>query len=108
MICIVRTRKLQVCHITGGKTMYSLIQTKPASKIKKEETFPLDGGVVATAESRLRQSAYFELRSVACEYHEGVLTLRGRVPSYYLKQLAQALVDKVEGVLELNNQVDVR
>jgi osmotically-inducible protein OsmY len=62
---------------------------------------------VKMAEDRLRNSAYLELRNISCDIHEGVLTLRGRVPSYHLKQLAQALVHEIEGVLELNNQLDV-
>ncbi len=59
------------------------------------------------AEQWLRHANYLELRNVSCDYHKGVLTLRGRVPSYYLKQLAQALLEGLEGVLELNNQLDV-
>ena len=63
--------------------------------------------VAAAAEARLHQSAFFELHRVACEFDGGVLTLRGRVTSYYLKQMAQALLDNLEGVSSLNNQLDV-
>jgi len=59
------------------------------------------------ARQRLRQSRYPELRAVSCEFHEGVLTLRGRVPSYYLKQMAQSLADRIPGVVELDNQLEV-
>jgi hypothetical protein len=59
------------------------------------------------AEDRFRHSGYFELRNVSCDFHEGVLTLRGRVPSYHLKQLAQAIACELEGILELNNQLEV-
>lgn len=59
------------------------------------------------AEDQLRHSFYLELRNVSCDFHEGVLTIRGRVPSYHLKQLAQALLCEIEGVLELNNQLEV-
>jgi hypothetical protein len=59
------------------------------------------------AEDRFRHSGYLELRNVSCDFHEGVLTLRGRVPSYHLKQLAQAIVCELEGILELNNQLEV-
>ena len=55
----------------------------------------------------MHQSPYFELHRVTCEFDRGVLTLRGRVPSYYLKQMAQALLDKLEGVSSLDNQLDV-
>jgi osmotically-inducible protein OsmY len=60
-----------------------------------------------TAEDRLRHSAYPELGDVFCSFHEGVLTLRGRVSSYYLKQLAQTLIGQITGVEELHNQLEV-
>jgi osmotically-inducible protein OsmY len=59
------------------------------------------------AEQLLHYSAYLELRNVNCTYHEGVLTLRGIVPTYYLKQLAQSFVSELEGVIEINNQLKV-
>jgi osmotically-inducible protein OsmY len=59
------------------------------------------------AAARLRRSPYPEVHRVACEFHEGVLTLRGRVPSYYLKQIAQTAVLEMEGIDEINNQVEV-
>lgn len=65
------------------------------------------GGIQIVAEQRLRQSSYFALRYVACEYHEGVLILRGRVPSFYLSQIAQTLVRKVDGVELVVNRLEV-
>lgn len=59
------------------------------------------------AEDLLQHSAYLELRNVSCDFYEGVLTLRGHVPSYYLKQLAQSLLCELDGVLELNNHLEV-
>ena len=59
------------------------------------------------ARAALRQSAYLELRGVDCDFSSGVLTLRGRVPSYHLKQLAQASVADVPGVVEIHNRVEV-
>jgi osmotically-inducible protein OsmY len=63
--------------------------------------------IQARVESRLKRSSYAELHGVSCDYHEGVVTLRGRVSSYYLKQMAQALVFRLDGVQELNNRVEV-
>lgn len=54
-----------------------------------------------------RMNRYFVLRSVACEYHEGVLILRGRAPSFYLKQVAQTLAGKVDGVEIVVNRLVV-
>ncbi|MEN6459283.1 MAG: BON domain-containing protein [Thermoguttaceae bacterium] len=59
------------------------------------------------AQAALRQSAYFELRQVTCDFRAGVLTLRGRLPSYHLKQLAQTAVAEVPGVVEVDNRVEV-
>ena len=65
------------------------------------------GVVLELVESRMHCSGYSELRRIACDLHDQVLTLRGRVSSYYLKQLAQSLVFTVDGVRELNNQLEV-
>ena len=57
--------------------------------------------------ARLRRSPYREVRRVACEFHEGMLRLSGRVPSYYLKQMALAAVREMDGVEEIHNHVEV-
>jgi hypothetical protein len=63
--------------------------------------------IAEIAQARLRQSSYFELRDVCCDFSGGVLTLRGRVPTYHLKQLVQADVAQVPGVIEVDNRVEV-
>jgi osmotically-inducible protein OsmY len=55
----------------------------------------------------LKSSGYAVLRSVVVEYHEGVVVLRGRVPTFYLKQVAQAVASKVRGVDVLVNRLCV-
>ena len=59
------------------------------------------------AQAVLRRSSYFELHDVSCDFSGGILTLRGRVPTYHLKQLAQASVADVPGVVEVHNRVEV-
>jgi hypothetical protein len=59
------------------------------------------------ASSRLQRSLYPEVRRVACEFHEGMLNLRGRVSSFYLKQVAQTAVLEMDGVDEINNLLEV-
>jgi len=56
---------------------------------------------------RLAESSHTSLRSVSCIEDEGVLTLRGRVASYHLKQIAQSIVSKIDGVLEIVNCLEV-
>ena len=41
------------------------------------------------------------------EYCEDVLIIRGRVPTYYLKQLLQTVLKDVGGVAYLDNRVEV-
>ncbi len=72
-----------------------------ASPVAQKELVEVEAG------ARLRRSSYREVRCVTCEFHEGILTLRGRVPTYYLKQIAQSLVCRMEGVAEINNRVEV-
>jgi osmotically-inducible protein OsmY len=59
------------------------------------------------ARMRLRESPYRELWDVACDFHEGVLTLQGRVPSFFLKQIAQSIVFVMERVEIINNRIEV-
>lgn len=63
--------------------------------------------VEGSAAERLRSSSYRQTRHVRCEFHDGVLTLHGRVSSYYIKQLVQALVSSLEFVVVVRNQVEV-
>jgi hypothetical protein len=37
----------------------------------------------------------------------GVLLLRGRVPTFYLKQMLQSWLKDLDGVSRIDNQVDV-
>jgi hypothetical protein len=59
------------------------------------------------AESHLRSNSYLALKNVSCEYQEGVLVLKGYLPTYYLKQIAQAVVAPTEGVERIVNQIEV-
>jgi osmotically-inducible protein OsmY len=63
--------------------------------------------VAEAAKDLLRRSPYWTIRSVACECQEDVLILRGHLPSFYQKQLAQEAVAKVEGVSQVVNETVV-
>lgn len=81
------------------------------SELKVSESPFVDAGpqsaVSDQAEAAIRQSRYSALRNVCCEYHEGVLTLRGAVPTYFLKQIAQSLVAAIPGVEAIHNRTKV-
>ena len=84
---------------TNHDTAASLTRPNPFATLFQE--------IADIAQAKLRRSSYFELRGVCCDFSGGVLTLRGRVPSYHLKQLAQADVAEVPGVIEVDNRVEV-
>jgi osmotically-inducible protein OsmY len=62
---------------------------------------------VEAAANRLRNSSYTVLRGVSCEYDEGRLVLRGRLPSFFHKQLAQVAVAGMADVSQVVNQIEV-
>ncbi len=74
--------------------------SSPAAEHRLDETVRLQ------AEAALH-SSYGPLRRVRCEYHDGLLTLHGRLPSYYLKQVAQEAVARLDGVSRVENRIEV-
>lgn len=58
-------------------------------------------------DQRLRATGHLPLRELHVCIAEGLVILRGCVPTYYLKQLAQAVVLGLPGVNEVQNDVDV-
>lgn len=75
----------------------------------EQQTSPLETRqtIERAAGTRLRRSGYHTVRSVSCRFRHGVLILEGRVPSYYLKQIAQTRVGGLAGVEKLDNRVQV-
>jgi len=46
-------------------------------------------------------------RDVSIRFQDGVLTLAGCVPTFYLKQILQTLLKNIDGVSRIDNQVEV-
>jgi osmotically-inducible protein OsmY len=59
------------------------------------------------AERRLHSHSHQALKSVSCNYQDGALVLQGTVATYYLKQLAQETIVRMEGVERIENQIRV-
>lgn len=56
----------------------------------------------------LRHSPYRSLQHVDCRFENGRLTLRGRVESYFLKQVAQErLLKNLSSSIQILNLLDV-
>ncbi|HEX5471996.1 MAG TPA: BON domain-containing protein [Lacipirellulaceae bacterium] len=58
---------------------------------------------------RLRASPYPDpaVKCVQCDFDRGKLTLRGRVHTFYEKQIAQEAIADVEGIDQVVNGVKV-
>ena len=59
------------------------------------------------ARTHLRQSPYHAVRRVNVDERQGVLTLSGLLPNFFLKQMAQTAVAKIDGVKSIVNRIDV-
>jgi osmotically-inducible protein OsmY len=63
--------------------------------------------VAEAARDCLQRSPYRPVKNVSCECRQGVLFLRGPLPTFYLKQLAQEAVARVEGMSQVVNETVV-
>lgn len=69
--------------------------------------FPARVSPGSAVEQRLGSSGYLALRRIRCECDGDVLSLRGCVPSYFLKQVAQAIAGDTAGIRRVDNQIQV-
>ncbi len=63
--------------------------------------------ILALAKDRIRCHSHLSAQRIWCEYRGRRLYLRGQVPSFYLKQLAQTAVCGLDGVSEVVNEIEV-
>src|SRR5271157_3480154 len=66
-----------------------------------------DRRLAERVEHALRATGYGPLRSVVVSVKARVVVLLGRVPSYYLKQIAQMTALAVPGTHQIDNRLDV-
>lgn len=63
--------------------------------------------LVERATTRLSESSHLFLRHVRCRLDAGALCIEGKVPSFYLKQTAQSLVQDAAGGPPVENRLEV-
>ena len=63
--------------------------------------------ITLAAHRKLSALAFPQLKTIVCEFHEGNLTLRGKVNSFFLRQMAYAAVKHVAGVEEVCDRLEV-
>jgi osmotically-inducible protein OsmY len=63
--------------------------------------------VIEQLQLALARTGYTCLRDVQMSVEEGLVVLKGRVPSYYLKQRAQVAALEIESVRGVRNELEV-
>ncbi len=79
----------------------------PSCLLKEFYYLPLPHDAAGAAADLLRQSPYRAVRGVSCEVRHGALVLRGHLPTFHQKQLAQEAVARVPGVSCVLNEIEV-
>jgi osmotically-inducible protein OsmY len=63
--------------------------------------------ITAVAKQRIVHQPHLAVQRIWCDFDAGRLILRGQVPSYYFKQLAQEAVANLDGVEQVVNEIEV-
>ena len=74
---------------------------------KKEKANSMDSVLNGRVTSVLQKNSHLNISSLSCETNEGRVVLRGVVPSYFEKQMAQESLRTLEGISEILNELEV-
>ena len=83
----------------------TLLDEQDASETREDSR---DEVLCQGAKGRLCSTGYRSLRRLGCTVAAGVVTISGCVPSYFLKQMAQEAVMRLDHVRKVRNLVIVR
>lgn len=72
-----------------------------------ERIAAMDRLIVDSAHRALRASGYGQLIKLKALCEHGRVTLQGCVPTYYLKQVAQSVLNSIDGIRNIDNDVKV-
>jgi osmotically-inducible protein OsmY len=67
----------------------------------------IDEEVGERTKQALRRTGYLRLSTIEVSVHEGLVTLKGDVTTYYLKQVAQSAAMSVDGIGGIDNNIVV-
>jgi hypothetical protein len=92
-VCRVRTAGL--FHLATAREI-AMLTPNPAIAGPATPQQPSSADLQQLAERLLRRNPYLAQKNISCDCRYGVLVLRGSLPSYYLKQVAQEVVGRLE------------
>jgi hypothetical protein len=84
------------------------MSTLSYSTLSADDARPVEPSNVARVVSdRLASSHYLPLRRLRCRWENGTLTLLGRVPTFFLRQLAWSLVADFQEIAHRVDKIEV-
>ena len=75
---------------------------------RTRDFWPADKALRIAALMLFQSSGYTPLRRLRCEVKDAVVIVHGVLPSYYLKQMAQTILQRLDGIESVLNLVEVR
>ena len=90
-----------------ANAMHNLFEQRLAVPLRRKMRRP-DAVLEDCLRQQFRACPYRELARTQCRYHRGTVTLEGEVSSFYLKQIAQTVARRVQGVERVVNHMNVR
>jgi len=95
-MCLPRCHTVEAAIARNDATERFMMKTTgrqgASHRSKQFSLSPVKRAIEAHVLTELRKSAYMPVQRVSCDFHEGILTLHGQVPSYHMKQIAQTVV----------------
>lgn len=79
-----------------------------ATRSNFSESDNVDCHVFIEVQRKLRDSGYPSLGKLTCRVVEGQIILKGQVPSFYLKQVAQTLAASIDEHQIVKNLIEVK
>ena len=85
----------------------TIFEPDPLEEMPGQVSQAQDEEMAREVYARLSTCPYLPIRTLDCECRNGVVTLLGKVPTFYMKQVAQTLVRSVPELQEVNNLLEV-
>lgn len=106
MECFWSKSKLSIQCLTDSKVIAPIYEMK--MPITDDPIDQVDTNKVErTARLHLARMGYPRLRAVECSFHDGMMFLSGKVPSYHQKQLAQEALRDIRHISLVVNNLEV-
>ena len=96
-----------IAHNRDGAGLHGGAERQPPGRPEPGRVTQDTAGV-RRVRDRLAASGHSVLQQIELELVRGRLVLRGTVPSFYLKQLAQHAARRVPEVTEIDNRLEVQ